>query len=106
MFRLEPKRWTQGDRAQVQTVRVNLRSAGAMGVQTCAHYAQEDTQCRVERTLVALQVIAQAFADRQHPLVHWQAREYGVAQVRCSLCHAPGVARGADSAPLQEEATR
>jgi len=44
----------EGDRAQVQAGGVTLCCAGAMGQQTLMHHPQEDAQCGVERTLVAL----------------------------------------------------
>ena len=45
MLRLEPKRWTQGDRAQVQAGGVSLCSTGASRQQALLHHAQEDAQC-------------------------------------------------------------
>ncbi len=71
----------EGDRAQVQAGGVCLFSAGAMGLQTLLHHAQENEQCRIECALVALQVVAQAFGDRQHPLAHWQMGEDVVDQM-------------------------
>ena len=59
----------ESDRAQVQAGGVCLCSAGAMRLQTLLHHAQ-DAQCRIERALVALEVVAQAFGHRQHPLAH------------------------------------
>ena len=90
----------------MQTVRVNLRSAGAMGVQTCAHHAQEDMQCRVECTLVALQVIAQAFGDRQH---HWRTGRRGnTGSLRGAAASAMRrvLHEGQTPRSLQEKATR
>jgi hypothetical protein len=74
-----------------------------MGLQTLLHHAQEDAQCRIECTLVTLQVVAQAFGYRQNPLAHWQAGEDMVCQVRSGLGHAPRVARGADATAFAGE---
>ena len=51
----------EGHRAQVQAGRVTLCCAGTMVLQALLHHAQEDAQCGIERTLVALQVVTQAF---------------------------------------------
>ncbi len=51
----------ESDCAQVQAGGVCIGSAGAMGLQTLLHHAQENTQCRIECTLVALQEVAQTF---------------------------------------------
>jgi len=91
------------DRAQVQVGWVNLCSAGAMGLQALLHHAQKDTQRRIERALLALQVVAQPFGYRQNPLAHWQAGEDMIGQVRSGLGHAAGVARGADAAAFAGE---
>ena len=82
----------EGDCAQVQTGRVTLCRTGAMGLQALLHHPQENTQCRIECALVALQVIAQTLGHRQNPLAHWQAGKYMVRQVGCGLGHAPRVA--------------
>ena len=49
-------------------------------------------QHRAERLGVAVQEVAQALRDRQHPLAHRQRREDLVDQMRRRLGHAPGVA--------------
>lgn len=41
----------EGDRAQVQTGRVNQSSTRIMGLQTRLHHPQESTQGRIERAL-------------------------------------------------------
>ena len=59
----------EGDRAKVQVCRVCLCSTGAMNLQALLHHAQKDTQRRIERAFVALQVVADAF---QHLPAHRQ----------------------------------
>ena len=82
----------KGDSTQVQVGRVSVGSILASRYQTLLHHAQEDAQRCIERTLVALQVVANAFGHRQHPLAHRQAGKDVVAQVRCGLGHAACVA--------------
>jgi len=96
----------EGDRAQVQVGWVNLCSAGAMGLQALLHHAQKDTQRRIECTLVALQVVAQPFGHRQHPLAHRQAGN--TWSVRCAAASAMRrvLHDGQTPRPLQEKATR
>ena len=92
----------------MQAGRVCLCSAGAMGLQTLLNHTQENAQCGLQCALVALQVVAlqvvaQAFGDRQHPLAHRQMGKYVVAQMGGGLGHAPGVARWADTAAFAGE---
>ena len=87
----------ESDRAQVHSRGVCQSRTGATGLQALLHHAQEDAQCRIECALVALQVVAQAFGHRQHPLAHRQMGEYVVRQVRCCLGHSARVARGANT---------
>ena len=54
--------------------------------------AQQDVQHRAERLGIALQEVAQALRDRQHPLTHRQRREDLVDQMGSRLGHAPRVA--------------
>jgi len=61
---------------------------------------QQDMQDRAERLGIALQKVAQALRDRQHPLAYRQRREDLVHQMRRHLSHAPGVARGTQRAAL------
>jgi hypothetical protein len=49
---------------------------------------------------VVLQVIAQAFGHREHPLAHRQARDDVVGEMGRCLDHAPRGAGGADAATL------
>ena len=93
----------EGDRAQVPAGGVSQSRTGAMGQQALLHHVQKDAQRRIECTLVALQVIAQPFGRRQHPLAHWQAGADVIGQVRCGLGHAPGVTRGADATAFAGE---
>ncbi len=71
----------ESDRAQVQAGGVCLCSAGAMGLQTLLHHAQEDAQFGIERALVALQVVAQAFGHRQYPLAHHGVTKHALSKL-------------------------
>jgi hypothetical protein len=55
-------------------------------------HPQEDVQHRAECLGLALQEVAQALRDRQHPLTYRQRREDPVDQMGSRLGHAPRVA--------------
>jgi hypothetical protein len=61
---------------------------------------EEDVQRGVLHRRVALQVIAQTFGHREHPLAHRQMRDDVVGQMRRRFDHAPGGAGGAHAATL------
>lgn len=66
-------------------------------------HPQEKMPSGSDRRRLPLQVPAQALGHRQHPLPHWQGWEDVIDQVGGGLRHAPGVARGANAAPLAGE---
>jgi formate-dependent nitrite reductase cytochrome c552 subunit len=62
------------------------------------------TMCSTEPSAeVALQKVAQALRDRQHPVTHRQWREDLIDQMRGHLSHAPGVAGRTLRAALKGE---
>jgi len=66
-------------------------------------HPQEDMQYSSDRLWLPFQIPAQPLGHREHPLAHRQGREDVIDQVGGGLRHAPGVARGADAAPLAGE---
>ena len=60
-------------------------------------------QHHVEHCAIALDVVTQAFGQRQYPLANWQVRKNMIGEVGCSLCHAPGVAGGAYATGFAEK---
>ena len=81
----------------------SCRGAGAAAAQMRLDHPQEDAQHRGHGPGFTLQEIAQALGYGQHPVSDRQGREGLIDQMRGGLDHAPGVARGADAAPLAGE---
>jgi len=57
-----------------------------------SNFAQKDAKHGTLQGYITLQVIAQTFGYRQHPLAHWQLGEDVVSQMRGCFDHAPCVA--------------
>ena len=76
---------------------------GAAGAQVSLDGIEEDAQSAVPRLALVLEMIAQTLGQGEHPLAHRQTGQDMIHEVGGSLCHAPGVARGADAAALAGE---
>jgi hypothetical protein len=96
----------EGHCADVQAFLVCIGRANAVRLQALRNHPQKDAQHHAQHRSVALHEVPQPLGHGEHPLAHRQAGEYVIVQVRCCLHHAPGGARGADSRPLQEKATK